>query len=73
VRERGGWQYLARERRGFITLLGGVAARGTRAAAGDAGDQVYPRWDRGCQCALCRRVVLQERTNLVSAPGGYER
>src|SRR5262249_36623718 len=26
VRERGGWQYLARDRRGFITLLGGAAA-----------------------------------------------
>ena len=26
ARERGGWQYLARDRRGFITLLGGAAA-----------------------------------------------
>jgi hypothetical protein len=25
-RERGGWQYLACDRRGFITLLGGAAA-----------------------------------------------
>jgi hypothetical protein len=25
ARERGGWQYLARDRREFITLLGGAA------------------------------------------------
>jgi hypothetical protein len=28
------------QRRQFITLLGGLAARGARAAAGDAGDRV---------------------------------
>lgn len=26
ARERGGWQYLARDRREFITLLGGVVS-----------------------------------------------
>jgi hypothetical protein len=26
ARERGGWQYLARDRRAFITLLGGASA-----------------------------------------------
>jgi hypothetical protein len=32
---------LGMKRREFITLLGGAAARGARAAGGDAGDRIF--------------------------------
>jgi len=49
------------ERRTFITLLGGgrrVAARGARAAGGDAGDRIFKPWIAGVRCSLWDSEML---------------
>ena len=46
------------ERRTFITLLGGAAARGARAAGGDAGDRIFKPWIAGVRCSLWDSEML---------------
>ena len=51
------------KRRAFITLLGGVAARGAGATADDAGDRVYLRRVGRSQRALYDRVPQRPQRN----------
>jgi hypothetical protein len=52
-------------RREFITLLGGVAACGARAAAGDAGDRI-PQRNRSMLCT--RRLNSRSGSRWAASP-----